>query len=51
MSYSETIVINIEEHHKNVLKRFRFKKLGHFKAARFDNGTEKVQISEILGTI
>ncbi len=35
MWYSESILVNVATHHQNVLKKFRHKKLGHFRVAKF----------------
>ena len=44
MWYSESIIIYTGDHHQNVLKRFRHKKLGHFKVA---NAYKKVLFIKI----
>ena len=48
MWYSESIIIYTGDHHQNVLKRFRHKKLGHFKVA---NTYKKVLLIKIEGKI
>ena len=42
MWYSESIIINTDEHHQNVLKRFRHKKLGHSFGRKVSGHNNKV---------
>ena len=58
MWYSESIIINTDEHHQNVLKRFRHKKLGHSFGRKVSGHNNKVvllsnssSLSQVLGSL